>query len=116
MQIIQELRAGTVHFQLGVNGEEQFSTRPPTALNLKASRAIEELVQVIQGLERANQTLQIQIQQTESELNAQRSLVQKLLADAQQPSSGAVPANTEAAEPKGAAGVETEAGPTPGST
>ena len=73
MQIIQELRAGTVHFGVQPDGGEGFTTRPPTALNLKASRAIEELVQVCQGLERANQSLALQNQALELELFALRN-------------------------------------------
>ena len=73
MQIIQELRAGTVHFQANPDGTEGFSTRPPTSLNLKASRVIEELVQACQGLERANQTLALQNQALELELYALRN-------------------------------------------
>ena len=82
MQIIQQLRAGTVHFGIQPDGTEGFSTRPPTGLNLQAARALEELLQVCQGLERANQTLAQQFQQTETELNAQRSLLEKFMADA----------------------------------
>ena len=109
MQIIQELRAGTVHFQVQPDGSESFTTRPPTSLNLRASRIIEELVQALQGLERSNQTLAVQLQQTQEELNAQRSVVQKLMADAEQLRAGAVSANTEAASSEGTPGVEKEA-------
>ena len=82
MQIVQQLRAGTVHFGVQADGSEGFSTRPPTSLSLQAARALEELIQVCQGLERANQTLAQQLQQTETELNAQRSLLEKFMADA----------------------------------
>lgn len=115
MQIIQELRAGTVHFQAQPDGSESFTTKPPTSLNLRASRVIEELVQALQGLERSNQTLADQLQQTEQELNAQRNLVQKLLADAEQLRAGTVSANTETAPAQGTPGMEKEAGPTHGS-
>lgn len=111
MQIIQELRAGTVHFQANPDGTEGFSTRPPTQLNLKASRVIEELVQVIQGLERALETQTQQLTQTIQELDAQRGMVQKLLADAQQQGTGAVPEHTEAAPTERITGVEPETGP-----
>jgi len=97
MQIIQELRAGTVHFSVLPEGTEGFSTRPPTQLNLRAARALEELIQVLQGLERANQTLTQQLQQNTQELNAQRSLLQKFMTDAEQSSAGTVRTNTEAA-------------------
>lgn len=116
MQIIQQLRAGTVHFQTDANNNENFVTRPPTSLNLQAARAIEELVQVCQGLERANQTLVQQITQTENELNAQRGLLQKLLADAELTRTGTVDTNTKAAAPERASGVEAEAGPTHAAT
>lgn len=108
MQIIQQLQAGTTHFQVQPDGSEQLVTRAPTSLNLQASRALEELLQVLQGLERANQTLQQQLNQTQQELDAQRSLLQKFMADAQQSGSGTVPEHTEAAEPAGAVDVAKE--------
>jgi len=95
MQIIQELRAGTVHFSVLPKGTEGFSTRPPTQLNLRAARALEELIQVLQGLERANQTLTQQLQQNTQELNAQRNLLQKFMADVEQPNSESVSADSE---------------------
>lgn len=116
MQIIQQLRAGTVHFQVNTDGTESFATRPPTHLNLQAARVLEELLQACNGLERANQTLAQQLDQTTQELDAQRNLVQKLLADAQQQGTGAAPEHTEAASPKGVAGVETQTGSAPAST
>jgi len=112
MQIIQQLRAGTVHFQANTDGAESFATRPPTSLNLQAARALEELLQVCQGLERANQTLAQQLNQTTQELDAQRSVLQKLLADAQQQSTGNVPEHTETAAQQGTSGVATETGST----
>lgn len=116
MQIIQELRAGTVHFGVDETGNENFSTRPPTALNLKASRVIEELVQVAQGLERANQTLAEQLEQTTGELNAQRSLLQKFMADAELTRAGTVPADPEATAAAGAETVATETNQAPTAT
>jgi hypothetical protein len=115
MQIIQQLRAGTVHFGIQPDGTEGFSTRPPSSLNLQAARALEELVQVCQGLERANQTLLQQLQQTETDFNAQRSLLQKFMADAEQLSAGAVPKHTETASQTGTSDLDTETGQTPGS-
>jgi len=112
MQIIQQLRAGTVHFQANTDGGESFVTRPPSSLNLQAARALEELLQVCQGLERANQTLAQQLNQTTQELDAQRNLVQKLLADAQQQGTGTVPEHTEAAAQTGAADLAAETGQT----
>ena len=113
MQIIQQLRAGTVHFQVQPDGSEGFSTRPPSSLNLQAARALEELLQVCQGLERANQTLANQLNQTERELDLQRSLLQKLLADAQQQGTGTVPEHTETASSTGTPGMGTETGSAP---
>jgi len=113
MQIIQQLRAGTVHFQVQPDGTEGFTTRPPTSLNLQAARALEELLQVCQGLERANQTLANQLNQTTQELDAQRSLLQKLLADAQQSRTGTVAEHTETVAQTGAADLATETGQTP---
>lgn len=113
MQIIQQLRAGTVHFGIQPDGTEGFSTRPPTSLNLQAARALEELLQVCEGLERANQTLVTQLQQTETDLNAQRSLLQKYVADAELQSTGAVPEHTETAAQTGTPGLAAETGATP---
>ena len=110
MQIIQQLRAGTVHFQVQPDGTEGFTTRSPSSLNLQAARVLEELLQVCQGLERANQTLAQQLDQTQRELDAQRGLLQKLLADAQQSSTRTAAEHTEAASQTGVAGVEAEAG------
>lgn len=112
MQIIQQLRAGTVHFEVQPDGTESFVTRPPSNLNLQAARALEELLQVCQGLERANQTLAQQLNQTTQELDAQRSLLQKFMADAQQPSTGTVPEHTETAATERTSGVAAEAGST----
>lgn len=113
MQIIQQLRAGTVHFGVQPDGTEGFSTRPPTGLNLQAARALEELLQVCQGLERANQTLANQLQQTETDLNAQRSLLQKYVADAELAGTGAVPEHTETTSQTGTSDLGTETGATP---
>ena len=113
MQIIQQLRAGTVHFGIQPDGTEGFSTRPPTGLNLQAARALEELLQVCQGLGRANQTLVTQLQQTETDLNAQRSLLQKYVADAELAGTGAVDANTETASRQGTPDLAAETGATP---
>lgn len=116
MQIIQELRAGTVHFGTQPDNTEGFSTRPPTSLNLKAARAIEAFVQVTQGLERANQTLAQQLEQTTGELNAQRSLLQKFMADAELTRAGTVPADPEATAAAGAETVATETNQAPTAT
>ena len=113
MQIIQQLRAGTVHFGIQPDGTEGFSTKPPTGLNLQAARALEELLQVCQGLERANQTLVTQLQQTETEFNAQRSLLQKYVADAELASTGTVDANTETTSQTGTPDLAAETGPPP---
>ena len=63
-------------------------------------------------MERANQTLAQQLNQTTQELDAQRSLLQKLLADAQQQSAGTVPEHTETAAQQGTSGVAAETGST----
>ena len=108
MQIIQELRAGTVHYSTQSESGEGFTTKPPTHLNLRAARALEELLQVTQGLERANQTLAEQLTQTQGELLAQRSLLEKLLADAQFSSTGAVDADSEKSAGQGTGDVADE--------
>lgn len=99
MQLIQRLKAGTAF----TDSDGTIRSRAPSSLQLQAARALEELLQVRQGLEHALQTLIQEYHKLEQELHAQRSLVEKLLADAQLQSSGAVPgtsANAEAGRPE----------------
>lgn len=56
MQIIQQLSQPKPHFVVQSDGTETVDWRPPTALDLRAARTIQELVLKLQGLERAIQT------------------------------------------------------------
>lgn len=69
-QLLKELREGTTYFS-NENGEEVLTRRPPTVKEMRAARAIEELIGVCQGLERANATLQHLLNQAQEELQTQ---------------------------------------------
>ena len=96
MQLIQELRAGTAHFD---SEKTQWYTKAPTRLNLQAARKLEEFIQVIQGLENANLTLVRQLDEALKESDAQRRLLEKLLADAQLRSQDVMGPDAENSEP-----------------
>lgn len=56
MQIIEELTGPQKIFKVESDGSETVEYRAPTSLQLRAARTIQELVQVIQGLERSLHT------------------------------------------------------------
>jgi hypothetical protein len=53
MQIIQELMSPQKVFKMNEDGTETVEYRPPTSLQLRAARQIQQLVEVIRGLETA---------------------------------------------------------------
>lgn len=56
MQIIQELTEPQKIFRVQEDGSETVEYKAPTSLQLRAARTIQELIQVIQGLERSLNT------------------------------------------------------------
>ena len=63
--ILKELKEGSTYFL----GEEVFQ-RPPTSKELRAARKIEQLIGVIQGLERQLQTLTAELDEYRSKMQS----------------------------------------------
>lgn len=95
MQIIQELTSPIPRFEVKEDGTEVVTYKAPTSLNIRAANTIKSLVQQLEGLTRAYQSLDLQHNNNLRELDEKRRMVSQWMANEGLKSVRDVPGNAE---------------------